>query len=33
MDQLCVPNRLKAMKKTSSGLIVNFTIKKNSNPI
>ena len=28
MNQLCVPNRLKAIKKTSSGLIGKFTIKK-----
>ena len=27
MNQFCVPNRLKAMKKTSSGLIGNFTLK------
>ena len=29
MDQFVVPNRLKAIKKTSSGLIGKFTIKKN----
>ena len=29
MNQLCVPNRLKAIKKTSSGLIGKFPIKKN----
>ena len=28
MNQLCVPNRLKAIKKTSSGLIGKFTLKK-----
>ena len=28
MDQFFVPNRLKAIKKTSSGLIGKFTIKK-----
>ena len=28
MNQLCVPNRLKAIKKTRSGLIGMFTIKK-----
>ena len=28
MDRFCVPNRLKAIKKTSSGLIRKFTIKK-----
>ena len=28
MDQFCVPNRLKATKNTSSGLIGKFTIKK-----
>ena len=27
MNQLCVPNRLKAIKKTSSGVIGKFTIK------
>ena len=30
LNQLCVPNRLKAIKKTSSGLIGKFTIKKSS---
>ena len=29
MNQFCVPNKLKAIKKTSSGLIEKFTIKKN----
>ena len=29
MDQFFVPNTLKAIKKTSSGLIGKFTIKKN----
>ena len=33
MDQFCVPNRLKTIKKTSSGLIGKFTIKKNSKSI
>ena len=33
MDQFCVPNRLKAIKNTSSGLIGKFTIKKNSSSI
>ena len=29
MVQFCVPNRLKSIKKISSGLIGKFTIKKN----
>ena len=29
MDQFCVPDRLKAIKNTSSGLIGKFTIKEN----
>ena len=31
MNQFCVPDRLKAIKKTSSGLIGSFNIKKNRN--
>ena len=31
MDQFCVPNRLKAIKNASSGLIGSFNIKKNRN--
>ena len=33
MEQFYVPNRLKAIKNASSGLIGKFTIKKNSNSI
>ena len=33
MKQLCVPNRLKALKKNSSGLIGRFNTKKFSNSI
>ena len=28
MNQFCVPNRIKVIKKTSSGLIESFNIKK-----